>query len=176
MLVACDRCKRHISVREEVCPFCRQPGALSMLGAAALSAGVLLAGCDAAKDTQPSHEGSAVVAKRTYATLRGVVKDRSGMVLANAQVQLNAISEDSNRQYLRSVPTDANGAYAIDLVEPGTYSVFANYSENGAMLRGFIQQQLALAAGEDRTLDITIVRQQDVAQPYGAPPARRRTV
>jgi hypothetical protein len=172
MLVACERCKRHFSADDEHCPFCKHRSAFVRIGAAALAAGALLGACDAGKDKKPGPG----VEKRAYATLRGVVKDRDGTVLANTQVQLNSISQDANRQYFKSVPSDANGHYAIDLLEPGKYTLSANYNENGSMLRGYTQKEVTLSAGEDREFDITIERQMDVAPPYGAPPARQRIV
>lgn len=179
MLVPCDRCKRHISVREDVCPFCRQPGALSKLGAAALSAGVLLAGCDAGKTKTQGPGSAAVVPKRTYATVRGKVSNRAGGPLANASVTINLDYSGSAAQhghaFGKTVPTDSEGRYTLDLIEQGAYILYFGFG-NGSE-RGEDQRALVVKADEDQTIDVVLdMRTMDIAKPYGAPPARRRVV
>jgi hypothetical protein len=182
MLVACDRCKRHISVREELCPFCRQPGALSKLGAAALSAGVLLAGCDAGKTKQPPHEsqGSAAVAKRPYATVHGMVKARNGDPVINTILTISSTDDPSGiHMYSRTLPTDGVGKFTFDFLPPGNYVIGVMYNRNVAPmeLTGEIQQPLTVVAGEDKEIDFSVeVREMQYAPPYGAPPGSRRVV
>lgn len=177
--MTCERCKRHHSIREEACPFCRHGSALGRFGAAALSAGVLLGGCDAGKDNKAA-QGSATVEKHPYATLHGTVKDREGKPVHSTILTINS-TEDSTgvRSFSRSVPTDGTGRYVLDFLPPGPYSLGVSYNQsNGPMgLTGEVQRQVVLGAGEDKLLDFEVeVRQMDVAPPYGAPPARRRVV
>ena len=178
MLVPCDRCKRHISLREDVCPFCRQPSALAILGAAALSAGVLLAGCDAGRTKAPG-PGSAVQAKRTYAAIRGRVTSRAGLPLSNASVTINLDYSGSAAQtghnFAKTVPTDNDGRYTLDLIEPGAYMLYFGW--NGGNDRGEDQRALVVKPDEDQVIDVVLdMRTMDIAKPYGAPPARRRVV
>ena len=170
MPVPCKRCGRHIRVNETACPFCRHGSALA---GAALSAGVLLSGCDAGK-TKPT-QGSAVEAKRPYATISGRVTDRSGAPLANTSVSITLNPTTPSTYFTRSLATDSTGHYMIDLLEPGSYSI--SYGYRGGMQDGQDQRAVAVHAGEDQQLDVTLdLRDMDIAKPYGAPPARRRTV
>jgi hypothetical protein len=175
MLVPCNRCKRHHDIRDEVCPFCRHGSALAKIGAAALSAGVLLAGCDAGKTKSPE-QGSAV-AKRTYATLSGRVTNRSGGTGAT-MVSISSTEPSPNRSFSETVASSNDGQFMLDLLEAGSYSVSFSYDDG--TWRGTDQRQVTLKAGDDEKLDVVLdlnqQRDMDTAKPYGAPPARRRRV
>lgn len=164
VLMPCASCSRHISIRDEVCRFCR---------AAVISAGVLLGGCDAG--VKPQHPEQAQ--KRTDARLRGVIKDRAGTPLAAATVHL--YKPGGAPVQGGTTTTDAEGRYELDQIAPGTYELAVDYYKPGSYgdeMRGNHVESLALVA-EDKRLDLTVdVRRLHVAPPYGAPPARRRSI
>ena len=172
MLIPCERCKRHFSMRESTCPFCRHGNAFARLGAAALSAGMLLAGCDAgggAKKQEPPPP-----AQRTWGSLQGLVTGRDGTPLATAQVQIT-LSGNGPTYFMKSVQSDAAGHYDLELLEPGVYALLFNYYKDGK--QGSDQRTVTVKAGDDAKLDVQLdIRDQEIAPPYGAPPARRRTV
>jgi hypothetical protein len=147
------------------------------MGAAALSAGVLLAGCDAGKTKTPG-PGSAAVAKRTYATLRGRLTNRAGGPLANASVTINLDSQPAASEghaFAKSVPTDSDGRYTLDLIEPGKYLLYFGWGNGGQ--QGQDQRAIVVKPDEDQTIDIVLdMHDMHVAPPYGAPPGRRRVV
>ena len=150
---------------------------LAKLGVAALSAGALLAGCDAGK-TKATGPGSAVAAKRTYGTVRGKVTNRAGGPLANASITINLedrAAASSGRAFAKSVPTDSEGRYVLDLIEPGTYIVYFGWG-NGSE-QGQDQRAIVVKPDEDQTIDVVLdLRYMESAKPYGAPPGRRRVV
>lgn len=178
MLVPCERCKRHISVREEACPFCRQSNALSRLGAVALSAGIAVAGCDAGHQANPT-QGSAAVETKAYGAVHGTVTERGGKPVP-AIITVTSTDDPSGvRTYTRTVGTDDQGRFSIDLLPPGAYTSYAGYDlRKGRMeLTGDMSRQFVVKAGDDVVLDYSVeLRQMSEAMPYGAPPARRRVV
>jgi hypothetical protein len=176
MLIACERCKRHFSMREESCPFCRHKGPLARVGAAALSAGVLLSGCDAGKEKQEP----VAPEKKPFATVRGVVTDKDGKPLQGASVTLGEVETAPGRGFTKMLPTDATGSFDLGIIEPGSYMLSTTYA--GARpqmdMEGYDQRPLNIAAGQELDLQITLeLRMRTIeAPPYGAPPARRRIV
>src|ERR1041385_5608806 len=183
MLVACKRCGRHIRV-DDACPFCR---AGTTFAAAALSAGVLLSGCD--KGTPTTHQGSAATAGAAAtagsavgvqrdATIRGVVKDRGGTPVAGADVSLST-KHDRSASDAKTTRTDASGAFELPHLEADTYqlAVTSNTQANGKQRFGFDSRWVTIEGGKDVQLAITLdIRESNVGMPYGAPPARRRQV
>lgn len=182
MLISCERCKRHFSIREDACPFCKHGSAFARIGAAALSAGVLLSGCDAGKDNKDNKnttQGSAAVAAHAWATVTGTVKSKDGRSLDAAVVNISSTAQIANKSFQKGVPTDANGTFTLDLLEPGPYMLNVNYADftHGTNMNGYDTRQLALKAGDEVKLEIVLeLRDMGTAMPYGAPPARRRTV
>jgi hypothetical protein len=176
MLIACERCKRHFSIREEACPFCKHGGTLARVSAVALSAGVLLGGCDAG-GKKADH--SSAVDQKPYATVHGVVKDREGKTLQDALIIIGSPDRGTGRSYEKRVKTDASGRFAFDFLEPGGCSIYVQYNQytGGMNLNGAENRDLVLKAGDDLSLDFALeVRDMGTAMPYGAPPARGRRV
>ncbi len=82
------------------------------------------------------------------ATLRGVVKDTSGGVLANAAVTL--VNEATKVE--RKTTTNREGIYVFSSVQPGTYTVTV---ENSGFKKGE-QTSLVLSPSDTRALDFTM--------------------
>jgi hypothetical protein len=171
MLVPCKRCSRHISDRDEVCPFCRHGSTVARVGAVALSAGVLLSGCDRGVQQTSGQGSQQKVVKPALGRIHGVVKDDSGAPLEAANLTFVRPEQSGPR----TATTDAKGHYEVSHLEPGNYTVSISYvTYNRA---GSHEQLVQLKRGEELNVDVTVaVRTHEVAPPYGAPPARRRVV
>ena len=162
MLIPCTRCRRHIWIRDEVCRFCH---------AVVLSAGVLVAGCDAGEKPLLDQQ---MQAKRTHGRIHGVITDRNGAPLENVNVRLILATSQ-----VQAAKTDRAGRYELDKLDPGAYDLAIDYfkdAPHGGEFRANYTRSVDLKL-EDLTLDIAVdVREQYVAPPYGAPPARHRRV
>ena len=86
-----------------------------------------------------------LVAQINSASLQGTVTDGSGAAVDGAQVNV----ENSATNSVRSTITNATGAYSIQALEPGTYTV--TISKTG--FSTFRQTNLTLEVGQIATLD-----------------------
>jgi len=80
--------------------------------------------------------------------LMGILKDASGMAVANATITLT----DSGAQAVRTTTTGPDGSYKFELLPPGTYSVTFQSSGLGAIEKSSIEIHLA----EIQTLNATL--------------------
>jgi len=81
-------------------------------------------------------------------TLRGVVKDASGGLVANATVKLISTKSGAERQ----VKTNDEGAYVFTSVEPGPYSLRVE----AAGFKAHEQTEFMLAPSDTKNLDVAL--------------------
>jgi hypothetical protein len=100
------------------------------------------------------------VAQSTFGSIRGVVQDSTGAAISNAHVTLHSIETNSDRV----VESDAAGAYALENVLAGTYSLRASYAGfadsvvNGIVLKARQDSRYTLTmsvASESQTVEVT---------------------
>jgi hypothetical protein len=174
-LVTCVHCRRHVGVRETVCPFCasalpaQRPQHVPLRGrlsrAAIFSAAAALVGCDSKPSTPapvPAHgsgsgSGSADDLEKMLDVDQHVVDHPAPP--ADAAVDAIAIAATVDA----GVPVDAG-------VDPAVVAEQRRRREAERKRRE--QERLRR---EQQLIDQQIMRQ-NVAKPYGAPPARRRVV
>ena len=82
------------------------------------------------------------------ATLRGVVKDPNGAVVAGASVTLKSLRTQSERK----VKSNSDGNYTFTAVEPGAYEMKV---EAGGF-KTLSQTGLTISPGDNRGLDLTL--------------------
>src|SRR5262245_54059636 len=90
-----------------------------------------------------------IFAQENTAGLQGTVKDPSGAVVANAQIEVFGPSLIGTRR----VKTDEAGAYRVTALPPGTYSL--TISASG--FRTYKQPGITLTVGRLPNIDITLV-------------------
>lgn len=92
---------------------------------------------------------SAALAQTTgSATLRGIVKDPNGSVLANATVTLKSLRTQSDRK----AKTNSDGNYAFAGIEPGAYEL----KVEAAGFKVLSQTGVTISPGDNRGLDFTM--------------------
>jgi len=203
-LVACEGCRRHVSIGERACPFCGVPTDTAsrrvrpLLGkvsrAAVFAAGASATACWTANTpattsgsgggggTTITNHGSAaqvdgfeVPAPSTgFASMGGICTDS-----ANGQPLADAnvrIYPDSGPG-ARMVKSDAQGRWVAKDLAPGKYSIqMVAPGDPGRMAPP--AQYVELKAGDAKRVDGTVLVQDwsNMPMPYGAPPSRRRVV
>jgi len=68
--------------------------------------------------------GAQVLAQSTFGSVRGIVQDKSGAVLPDAQLALHSLDENTDRQ----AKSGSDGNFTIENVKAGKYSLQANVS------------------------------------------------
>lgn len=103
---------------------------------------------------------TAAGAQSTFGSIRGVVQDATGAAIPNTNVTLHGIDTDFNR----TVVSDAAGAYVLENVLSGTYSLRANHAGfadsivNGIVLKARQDSRYTLTmsvASESQTVEVT---------------------
>ncbi|MGB6820773.1 MAG: TonB-dependent receptor, partial [Candidatus Acidiferrales bacterium] len=85
---------------------------------------------------------------QSNATISGRVTDRSGAVVADAQIVVENISNNISRNTIaKQLTSGADGSYSVEL-PPGEYTIRIEHAQMAAS-----EQELSLAAGEHRTWD-----------------------
>lgn len=99
--------------------------------------------------------------------LRGVVKDPSGAVLANATVTVS----DPSRNIERSASTDAQGNYSIPLLPPGVYTVSVSAPNFAKVVLKDVRVTIGQTASvpvavklQGTTTDVTVTGQPDLIE------------
>ena len=90
----------------------------------------------------------AAMAQQATANVNGVVKDRSGAAIANAQIELTNV----NTAVVRKTTTNTDGIYDFPSVVPGVYSMQASAT-------GFTsvsQPETTLEVGQTATFDFQL--------------------
>jgi hypothetical protein len=99
-------------------------------------------------------------AQSTFGSIRGVVLDATGAAIPNTNVTLHSIDTNSDRV----VVSDASGAYALENVLAGSYSLRANHDGftdsvvNGIVLKARQDSRYTLTmsvASDSRTVQVT---------------------
>jgi 5-hydroxyisourate hydrolase-like protein (transthyretin family) len=132
-------------------------------------------GTDAPKRQTPPPDDKQVIDTSVQPTgavaITGVVSDAAtNSALPNVAVQLR----DQNGQ-VSATNTDETGRYRFPAVAAGDYQLVFRYSAYDA--QGSAQQPAQVRdVSEQIDVSLRLVRRAPVAKPYGAPPARRRTV
>jgi hypothetical protein len=85
----------------------------------------------------------------SFSTLRGVVTDASGAVVASANIVLK---EPSTGVLIRDINVDAQGSYEIPSLRAGIYTLTCT----AAGFAPFTADQIALASGQLRRIDVTL--------------------
>jgi hypothetical protein len=92
---------------------------------------------------------SASLAQTTgSATLRGVVKDPNGAIVAGAQVTMKSVRTQSERK----VKSNSDGIYVFSAVDPGVYDLRVEASG----FKILSQTGVSISPGDNRGLDITL--------------------
>lgn len=105
----------------------------------------------------------------TGASLYGVVSDGVA-ALPHAMVELR----DANGR-IAATNTDERGAYRLEGIVAGDYQIIVQYGGGDEV--GSTQRPVTVRdVGSQLDLTLKVHRRVPVAKPYGAPPARRRTV
>ena len=91
----------------------------------------------------------AAVARAGQAELTGEVRDQTGAVIVGAAVQVT----DAHTNQVSRTRTSSGGIYTLTHLEPGLYAV----TVEAQGFRRFVREDLALATGERRRLDVTLV-------------------
>ena len=86
-------------------------------------------------------------AQGSFGTLRGVVTDGSGAVVASAKVTLK---EPATGVLVREIAADAQGAFEIPGLRAGTYALTCS----APGFAPFVADKIALLSGEVRRIDV----------------------
>lgn len=181
MLTPCAHCRRHVSITEVCCPFCRHalPGATpravvaGRMSRAAVFVGASLAAASC-HHAGVSPSDSQREASLAVGTITGVVRWEGANVVGGYQSGIRqgvtVVLVDEDDKVRQSVKTDDRGEYRFVHVPNGIYTVKLK-TEDGMDSR----TSAAIVAVEDATIHNADLLSH-LALPYGAPPARRRTV
>jgi hypothetical protein len=82
------------------------------------------------------------------ATLRGVVKDPNGAIVAGATVTLKSLRTQSERK----IKTNNDGNYAFTAIEPGAYEM----KVEAAGFKALSQTGVTISTGDNRGIDMTL--------------------
>lgn len=179
----CSGCRRHVSDRDVVCPFCdaalasARPHlrAFGRLSRAAVFATAVGCHKSAPPPTQPSpteQRPFAVAPADATASVRGVVTS-GGAPVSGITVTLAPLGAPVRRQ----TRTDAQGVYVFEGVPEGRYRV--SPETNRRRPSPSADLDLTANARLEQNFEIPVAEPVDhhhEAKPYGAPPARRRVV
>src|SRR5215468_7071715 len=92
---------------------------------------------------------SASLAQTTgSATLRGIIKDQNGAIVASATVTLKSVRTQSERK----AKTSSDGNYAFTAVEPGSYDL----KVEAAGFKVLAQNAVTISPGDNRGLDLIL--------------------
>jgi hypothetical protein len=187
-LSTCSQCHRHVATTENACPFCGAitPGAARVtprstsgrLSRATVFAGAALASpaCWTPKSTPPptAIDQHQVVPADSGVIAGTVIGFTSRKPLAGTRVVLKGpIRPDVTWGEQRTVETqtDSSGRFSFASLPAGDYAILVT-------LDVARDTRVSLAAGRhlDLTMEVYEGDPRNMATPYGAPPARRRTV
>jgi len=182
-LVPCGSCRRHVSERDLACPFCgaarrseRSPARVIVgrYSRAAVFSG--LSACwtsssPATEQPNPPNEERPATAKlaRPKQGLYGVLTDaKTGDPLTNVVLHAYALGVDAKAS------TNERGEFSVELT-PGEYMI--QFTGPDAPTWYVTTKSVLIEANQALRMDLPVDRTpMAMPAPYGAPPARRRTV
>jgi len=172
-LVTCSACRRHVDVRETVCPFCAAPLSARrpqralvtrLTRAAIFSAATTLAACSDKPAPAPAPAVPPVPSTGSGDGSDDLEKllDRDERLVEHPAPPLDAAVPDA--------PSPDAGVAVDAAVDAGVDPALAEQRRRRERLRLERQRE------QERIERVDETRWREMAKPYGAPPARRRVV